>query len=930
MTQPDPATGAPRARRWPRAVLALAGLSLAGAGMLPGLSPGSAHASTLNDGSDWGPQGTLSSNSSVTVRWDNKNNPDADVVFRDGRQVIPHSGGKTYDDVAPVTKQAYSDDFSDLSIQVSQTRGLTNQAVSVAIAGARRGAAQAGMTSDDFFQVFQCWGGVTGSGQPDPGASQPDPATCQVGALGPDSRGSGHAEMRFVGGDPLAATGDWKSYHDADPQTGDRFVPFTSIDGQLGDGDAGAAKNKFFGHATTNELSAVSVGTKGTAVRQFEVQTTLESAGLGCGIQTSMPSTSNCWLVVVPRIDITAGLRNTGPIAPTLWAQRLQVRLNFSDISVGCPSGQSRSLFGGSELLMATSASWTPAVCAAKHVALGHTRLGDAVARNQFRTGASQAVMTSSSMAGTPSVATPVALAAPVVAYQLAYTPACFDAIDPVTTDARAQQCGYENLAAAQEELAKAGTQVTDLKLDARLLAKLFTQSYQDSIIQDFSMQLPDWGLRHRPRSLLFDPEFVRLNPGLSHLAAVKVGDIDHGVVEALRSDASAEVWSWILADPDASAFLNGCPDPDGMIINPFFSTRTYQGCSDHQGALASQAAADRAASVKASTYVDQAATYPPEGSPFPLTTWQELRVPGQPPKTVVDRLPPVDHLIAVGRNVGIGHIPQNDTWCENDNSVYRPECGLPPGKWSDSGTRQSPTAFGILGVTDAATAAQWRLPTAQLCDTAGKSCVGANTSSLQKAASEFTTDSEGWFQPGATDLAGGAYPLTLPVYAAVNPTLPLDQRQAYADALEYITTTGQTPGFDPGNLPPGYAPITPAMRAQAGAAIAQLRTAAPSSTPTPTKKAYYTTHPSASAGASTPATGDTGASAPSVPAVPSAAVSTVASAPQLSADAPLVKVSATTEGGPSYLIPLGLGIALLAGFAGPLMRVWGRVRVTR
>src|SRR5262249_38835267 len=39
------------------------------------------------------------------------------------------------------------------------------------------------------------------------------------------------------------------------------------------------------------------------------------------------------------------------------------------------------------------------------------------------------------------------------------------------------------------------------------------------------------------------------------------------------NSDAAREVWEWILADPEARAWLNGEPDQWGMVVNPVYNT---------------------------------------------------------------------------------------------------------------------------------------------------------------------------------------------------------------------------------------------------------------------------------------------------------------------------------------------------------------------
>ncbi len=34
-------------------------------------------------------------------------------------------------------------------------------------------------------------------------------------------------------------------------------------------------------------------------------------------------------------------------------------------------------------------------------------------------------------------------------------------------------------------------------------------------------------------------------------------------------ADVTSLLWSWVIADPDARAFLAGTPDKFGMVINP-------------------------------------------------------------------------------------------------------------------------------------------------------------------------------------------------------------------------------------------------------------------------------------------------------------------------------------------------------------------------
>ncbi len=899
-----------------RAVAVVAGLVMAAAG-LPAWFGGQAAvaAGGPGDGSDWNSSGATQSSSAVTVHWDNTGNRSSSVVYRDGRQQLPHTAGKTYDDITGSVVSSYfnafgpANGYGGLQMKVSQTQDLVNQAVTLDISGVKGGAPY-GLPSNVSLQVFQCWGGVTPSGAPDPGASNPDPATCQMGVGDAAARASGFsiANSRYINTDPLVNGGDWDKYFN---KGGSLDVPFTALSGQKS-GSTNAGNNQFFNAATTNEVSHIQLSATGTATRQFEVQTSIESAGLGCGLRRGVTSTRNCWLVVVPRVD--GVLDQNGPIAPSLWAQRMQVKLGFRDIVAGCPGGQDRTLTVGSELLASAAASWTPGLCDAKNIALGYTQLGDPVARTEYTNGATSAVLTTQP-ADTPAIYAPVALSAPVIAYALSYQPFCPAVAGGYTEDQARNQCGYPSLAALNADILRSGTLVRNLRLDARLVAKLLTQSYAFSIFDQNGFRRSGW-MVDRPSSLASDPEFLRLNPDLAHISvtASSINSLDHFVLEALRSDAASEIWSWLLQDPDARSFLDGCPDANGMVINPFYSTRTYQECLDQRTALSKQEDLDRAATTNPSSYANLPLSYPPDGSPYPLPGWQEADVPGNPAYSVYDFLPRVDSMPIAGRDVAIGFLPRNSNLCltELDNS-----CVPAPGVWKDPKLRQPGDRLGAMAITTAATAARFQLPTAQLCDTSGAHCVGASAASLQKAADRFIkTSVAGVVQPGPTDYAAGAYPLTMPVYAGITPTLGATDRAAYANALQYVTTVGQVPGYATGKLPPGYAPLTAALKAQANAAIATLRKKTPSS-------------PSSS----TPSSGPTNSSSGSTP-TPGSTPSAPGPQPGSPAANPTVAtqyITVSSEKGPTlprWPLPVGLGIALLAGLAGPAIRLRGTLKI--
>lgn len=920
-------------------------------------APSAAAPAPASDGSDWGPQGTLSSDSAVTLRWDNTGNPDDDVVDRDSRQPLPHTAGKTYASVAKTIRDAYAASFGadnglgGLTVTVSETQNLINQGVTVDISGATGGAEVVG-GSGAYFQIFQCWGAMGANGKPDPDATSPDPATCQTGVGGADATSSAQGTRTAAGDAAILAGGDWAQAAAA----GGGYVPFLSIDGQRM--ETPPTGNVRFNKTTTNEWSHVVANSQGRASRVFEMQTGSEAPGLGCGERADAPSTPDCWLVVVPRLPQgTIADNDMGPLSPSIWAQRLQVKLTFQDVATGCSVGHAALLTAGSELLGDAMASWRPGACSGVHTTLGYTQLGDAVARVQYASGGSDAILTSEPATPTAqTAAVPVALTAPAIGLTVDYRPSC-DAsagldISTVDTEDGARTCGYPDLAALRADYLKTGTPITDLRLNARLVAKLLTQSYGKAIppkADDGSGVQGSLGLgANNPGSLFEDPEFRALNPQLDHMTTGGVGD--RLVVEAMRSDADAQLWSWILADPAAASFISGCPDPWGATINPFYSSRTYTGCPGDAARYEAAAKKLRDAVPHPVGYVDQPLTYPPDGSPFPVPSYYEWpATKTDAAKTQTDFDPPVDSLSVAARDATLGYEPTNASFCLTTTD---PTCAPPPGKWVDPKTRQTYGERQVLVVTDAGAAARYRLPTASLCDDDGDHCVGANTSSLQKAAGRFTLDqASGTLQPPvdvSAFYAAGAYPLTMPVYAAVRTTLPQSERDSYATAFDYVTTTGQTPGFEPGKLAPGYAPLTPALKKLAASGIAAIRAGVPT-------VGRNATSPGSPQGGSTPGAPDSnpGSPGPSTTATP--APDTPAdlnpTGPSPSANAPggpgpvasgsptptaavvttpgaLAPAAAGTESWPRYTLPLGLAIAVLSGLAGPVLRMRTRWRM--
>jgi hypothetical protein len=947
-------------------VAGTAGMVLAISSLLALGTPSPAAAAGTADGSDWGPQGTLASNSAVTLRWDNAGNPPGTVVQRNQRQLIPHTGGKTYADIAQKTQDAYDadfgagDGFGGLTVKVSQTTDLVDQAITLDFSGVNADIPTGANDSGAYVQVMECWGSLTSSGSTEHNtaaddATDPDPTTCEYAGLGPDYNTTLGSRGLVAGVDPLVGSGDWRNTS---------VVPFNAIDGTTVTSDFA---NQYFNQTSTNEYDHVLFPPNGVTTRSFETVTGSEAPGLGCGRRADSPSTSACWLVVVPRLDQTTGsaLFHTTPFSPSIWAQRMQIKLSYQDVAASCGTDSNRVLIGGSEMLSAATAAWAPAICNTTGGALGFSRLADQVARTQYAAGA-DAIVTSQPLPATASGDTayvPTALTGPVIGLTIDYNPACAAAsgldIFHVATEADAKACGYDSLDTLQADLTRAGQPIQDLRLSPLLVAKLLTQSYQGAIAgcTNAGCGSDSW-MGERPLSLFGDPEFQAINPDL-HVTASDSNSRSLGngllglsslVLESGRSDAASQIWAWLMADPEAAAFLSGCPDPNGVVINPFYSSRTYTGCEAYAKRLDKQAEADRAATKTPKEYVDLPQTYPPDGSPYPLPDWLYYDRNGDLPirESTSDLLPRDDNMTITAHDVLYGSKFEHNVFCPSSGGDGG-GCQPPPGILKAAAGHDAVGARRGMAITDAGDAARYRLSTASLCDDDGNHCVGATTATLQAAASRFTTDSaSGTLQPttaALTSYADGAYPLTMPIYAAVHITLPAAERKSYADALAYATGSGQVPGFQAGDLPPGYAPLTGKLKTAAIAGIAALRAGKPNATSSASSSAPASpggsdepsdAPTSASPGAPSTTSSTTGGATP--PSTPNAGGAPGAGSPSSSpGDLPpgsttrsdaLSPAAASTESWPRYTLPLGLGIALLSGLSGTLMRLRFRLRI--
>jgi hypothetical protein len=232
-----------------------------------------------------------------------------------------------------------------------------------------------------------------------------------------------------------------------------------------------------------------------------------------------------------------------------------------------------------------------------------------------------------------------------------------------------------------------------------------------------------------------------------------------------------------------------------------------------------------------------------------------------------------------------------------------------------DKSARLLPGLQQVLAVTDTASAARYQVVTASLLNPAGQ-FVKATAESMTAAAAAMTPNATQpqvyGFDPDSSAATGaaGAYPLTMPVYAAVNPKMnDASLRASYASFIRFATTDGQDPGTSLGQLPDGYAPLPAGWRAEAAAAADDIEMgtvpgAEPSASPSaPTNSPAGIAFPSPRV------------AAPVAP--PRVAPSPSASAPAASGDAaPVLSGGKTPDDPPASAISIAFPASLLGGAA--------------
>ena len=237
------------------------------------------------------------------------------------------------------------------------------------------------------------------------------------------------------------------------------------------------------------------------------------------------------------------------------WQNRILVPLKFAPALPACSlaSASSPVQIYGSYLMLEATQQWTPHFCLnSKLHAIEQVVLGEPEAQNQLQ----QAVLTKQLGAGQTDA---VFQGAPA---QISFPAHVVQAPTALT-----------GFAIVFDIVNQFGKPYTTVRLDARLLAKLLTESYpadtgvqhEDTALQNPSTHQPN------PLNMAADPEFQALNPGIPSAVIGKIAGVSPATILAMSGDSDL-MWaltSYINADPEARAWLNGKPDPWGMVVNP-------------------------------------------------------------------------------------------------------------------------------------------------------------------------------------------------------------------------------------------------------------------------------------------------------------------------------------------------------------------------
>jgi hypothetical protein len=503
------------------------------------------------------------------------------------------------------------------------------------------------------------------------------------------------------------------------------------------------------------------------------VNTAFENPSLGCS------SATHCSLVVVPirphpcrsrlpatQADLCRGMA-ADPQQPSPaywqlaanWNQRYVFQLSLAPAAFACAQRADTAAFIGSEAIGAAMRRWVAARCApSSPVALDYTVDTEPDARRQVGTataGGGTQYLADAAITGEAAATADTAGRRPQYA--------------PVAVSGFAIGFVWDRLLADGSSTAE----VRDLRLNARLVAKLLTQSYPGRYASNSAGVPVDPNTRGNPDSLVNDPEFGRLNPGAAQLLATNL--VTQLGLHGANNDVFLALSRWLWSDADARNFLQGKPDPWKMRVNA-----AYRGWK-----LPTDAYGLRDGWTVPKKSDDALAGYQPGSiTAQPVPSWSrsaDILLTAQPASQHPEP-DPTTHLVTLQRDPA-----------------------------QTIGTRS------LLVVSTTSELALAGAHTASLRNAAGKFVQPNGIGLAYALRNAKPAPGTGILQIDQHKMDPRGYPGAIVSYAMV-PTagLPKIQAKRYADTIRWLAGPAQTYGAMPGQLPPGYLALPGALRTQA------------------------------------------------------------------------------------------------------------------
>lgn len=578
--------------------------------------------------------------------------------------------------------------------------------------------------------------------------------------------------------------------------------------------------------------------TDGNGAVQFEVRSDTENESLGCNNKTA------CAIVVIPINGLSCaqpavpatladqacrrggrflpgssnfiGTEVDQAVSPAMWWSESNWRNRFTvPITFGLPPDTCDVLdsrpptpFYGTELIAQAALQWSPAYCLDKErFKFQLNQMSDEAAFNTMEGGRGAALVSSE------------------------HEREGEDPVGYAPTAVTGFAIGY-----VMDRPNNAG-EYTKLRLNARLLVKLLTQSYVGS---DLGRDHP--GMKENPVALMSDPEFVKLNPGLSQTNQEAGAAL---LSLANSSDVVEQLTDYIAHDKSAMAFVDGKADQWGMKVNPSYKKIKLPRSEWPLLDTFVPKTTDTCRQQNPGVYLSQVAA--------PVTTLRKIA------EALLDGWPNLQ------------------TRCDYDltTKMYKP----------GRAERQAYGSRFMLGVMSLGDAERYGLRSAALETKPGK-YVGPTEAGL--AAAIKLGKQEKRFGPYVIDQqdirrSTTAYAGTMVVYTASQMrNLEAETADKIAQFIRVATTEGQKPGGANGQLPAGFLPIlktgtTADLYASAHevADAVEKQKPAPSGSPSPTTP---TGTPSDASSPGGPADAPAAPDAVPTAAVPSAPPATVAS----------------------------------------------------